>query len=136
MLPGEVSRGHVDQRGDPVAATEQGNQVQREPDEPGESAAHAHAVRQFDHRGAVPDRGHDALVAVAERDRRLAALKPANLIRSVLAHLQGRLGELRQWLTVDERDVTDREDPLVPGDTKIRTDADAATVRLRQAPPA
>jgi len=37
----------------------------------------------------------------------------------VPAHLQGRLGELRQRLAVDERDVADREDPVVPGDAQV-----------------
>src|SRR6516164_4601731 len=96
--PGEVAPGQVDQRGDPVAPAEQGDQVQREPGEPGERAVDAHPARKLDDRGAVPDGGHDALVAVTERLRRPSLLEPGDLVRGVLAHLQGRLGELRQRL--------------------------------------
>jgi len=110
--------------------------VQREPGEPGGRAADANPVRKLDHRGAVPDGGHDALVAVAERDRRPPGLQPRDLVRGVLAHLQGRLGELRQRPAVDDRDVTDGEDPVLPGDPQVGAGADPAAARLRQAPAA
>jgi hypothetical protein len=44
----------------------------------------------------------------------------------VLAHLQGWLGELRQGLVFDERDIADREDSVVPDDPEIGAGADPA----------
>jgi len=93
--------------------------VQHEPGQPGERAVDAYPARELDDRGSVPDGGHDALVAVAESHRRLSLHQPADLFRGVLAHLQGGLGQLRQRMVLDERDVTDREDPVVPGDPEI-----------------
>src|SRR5256885_3543994 len=59
------------------------------------------------------------LSRVAEGHCRLSLHQPADLVRGVLAHLQGGLGQLRQRMVLDERDVTDREDPVVPGDPEI-----------------
>jgi hypothetical protein len=95
-----------------------------------------HPAGQLDDRGAVSDGRHDALVAVAEGDGGLPVRQPADLAGRVLAHLQGRLGKLRQRLVVDERDVADREDVPVPGDPEVGAGADAAAGRLRQAPAA
>jgi hypothetical protein len=74
-------------------------------------------------------------LSIAERDGRLTGFQPADLAGGVLAHLQGRLGQLRQRLIPDERDITDREDPVLPRDTKIGADEDPAATPLRQAPP-
>jgi hypothetical protein len=74
------------------------------------------------------------LVAVAEGHRRLSMHQPADLVRGVSAHLQGGLGQLRQRMVLDERDVADREDPVVPGDPEIGSGHDAPAARLRQAP--
>jgi hypothetical protein len=52
----------------------------------------------------------------------------------VRAHLQGRPGQLRQGLAVDERDTTDREDPVLAGDLQIGANPDAAAGGLWQAP--
>jgi hypothetical protein len=53
----------------------------------------------------------------------------------VPAHLQGRLGELRQRLAVDEHDVTDGEDALLPHDPQIGAGQDAAAARLGRSQP-
>jgi hypothetical protein len=95
-----------------------------------------HPAGQLDDSGAVADGRHDALVAVAEGDGGLPIRQPADLAGRVLAHLQGRLGKLRQGLVVDEREVADRENVPVPGDPEVGAGADAATGRLRQAPAA
>jgi hypothetical protein len=59
-----------------------------------------------------------------------------DLVGGVVAHLQGWLGELRQGLVFGERDVPDREDPVVANDSKVGAGADAAAVGLWQAPAA
>src|SRR5215472_9711189 len=82
--PGEVAPGQVDQGGDPVAAAKEGDRVQGKPGEPGGRAAGADRARELDNRGAEADGGHDALVAVAERDRRLPGFHPPDLAGSVL----------------------------------------------------
>ena len=89
---------------------------------------------ELDNRGAVADGGHEALVPVAERDRRLPLHQPADLVCGVRAHLQGGLGELRQRPVPGVRDVADGEDPVLPGDPEVGPGADAAVGCLRQAP--
>jgi hypothetical protein len=93
-----------------------------------------HPAGQLDDRGAVTDGRHDALVAVAERDGGLPAGQPADLAGGMLAHLQGRLGELRQRLVLDDCHVADREDVAMPGDPEVGAGADTAAGGLRQAP--
>jgi hypothetical protein len=72
----------------------------------------------------------------AERYPMVPSLQPADLADGVLAHLHGWLGELRQGLVLGDRDVADREDPVVPNDPEVRAGADAAAVCLWQAPAA
>jgi len=47
--PGQVPPGEIDQGGDPVAVAEQGDQVQRQPGQPGDRAADPDPARQLDH---------------------------------------------------------------------------------------
>ena len=86
--------------------------MQPEPGQPGGGAPDADAVGELDDRGAVSDGGHGALVAVREGHRRLALRQPADLGSGVRSYLQG---QLRQRLAVGDRDVADREDPVLPG---------------------
>ncbi len=108
--------------------------MQCDPGEPGQRAVEPYPTGQLDDCRAVTDGRHDALVAVAERDGGLPVRQPVNLAGGVLAHLQGRLGELWQRLVLDERHVADREDIRMPGDPEVGAGADAATGGLRQAP--
>src|SRR6266516_5950579 len=64
VAPAHVAPGQVDQRGQPVAAAEQRDQVQAEPGQPGQRPAYPDAARQLDDRAAPPDRRHDPLVVV------------------------------------------------------------------------
>src|SRR6516225_11998651 len=83
VLPGQVPRRHVDQRGDAVAPAEQGDKMQREP---GERAVDTRAPGELDDGGPVSDRGHDGFVAVAELSRP-AGLAPSRdpLVRQAAA---------------------------------------------------
>ena len=71
------------------------------------------AVRHLQHRVTTTDRCHRALVEVGERLRLQAAIKPGDLLRSVLAHLNGRLSQLRHGVVHDDARITDGEDPFL-----------------------
>src|SRR4029077_1878739 len=87
--PGQVPPGQVDERRDPVPAAQQCHEMQSEPGQPGERSGGTDPAWQLDHRRAVPDRRHDALVLVAEGLCRLAGRKPADL--------HGGMGAALEW---------------------------------------
>jgi hypothetical protein len=134
VSPEHVPEGQVDQRGHPVAPAKQVDQVQGEPGEPGQRAAHPQAAGQLDHGRPATDRGHDALVVVPERLGGLLALQPDDLRGGVPAHLQRGLGELRRRVVRVHRDVTRGEDPVLALHPQVRPDHDAAVLALRQPP--
>ena len=76
---GQVRPGPVEQHQQPVAEADQEEDVDEQPGQPGEEARAASAARTVAHRRAAADDGEAALVEVAERPRRLAAQRAADV---------------------------------------------------------
>jgi hypothetical protein len=71
---------------------------------------------------------------VAERQRGLPGDQPGHGCRGELPLLQRWLRQLRGRLVRVQRDVPDREDPLLPLDAQVLADQDPPALALRQPP--
>ena len=132
----EVVPRPVDEHVDPVAEPHQVDEVQPEPRHPPDRAAQAPAVGQLGDGVVASDRGHLALVAVAERLGGTALDATHDLAGDVAAALHRRRRDLRERRAVTIRrggDVADREHLRPPGDRQIRLDDEPAAARGRRA---
>src|SRR5829696_9730640 len=129
-----IARTQIDQRLHPVSATEQEDDVQSDPTEPGDHARQLDAVRHLQYGVSAADGGHRALVVVGELLSIQAAIEPSDLLRRVLAHLNGGLSELGQRVLHDDARIADGEDPVLPNDARVGIDLDPSRPADRQSP--
>jgi hypothetical protein len=108
--------------------------MEGEPCEPRWRAREPDVARQLHDRRSTADRRHRALVVVVQRLGLSPVDQSSDLEAGVSTALNSGLGELRQWVVRGDSDVADGEDAVMPEDSKILADSDAAAAALRQTP--
>ena len=135
-VPLEVVPRPVDEHDDPVAEADEEHEVQPQPAEPPERAAEADPEGQLGDGGAPADRGHGALVHVAERSGAFAGRPPDDRAGHVATALDRDRCELRirGALRVGAAgEITDHEDLGVAGHGEVGVHRHLAAAGERQA---